>query len=658
MGEEFMLKRNKIALLLLPYSFMAMTSYANQVTTLLNIPSPGLHLLNQATLVKSVAPQTKISFTAWLKLRNKKELTQLAQEVYDPNSPSYHRFLTPALYEQKFAPSKEAEQAVQRFFASQGMQANIINHSVRVTGTVEQVAQTLHVQMNHYLYQHKMVHANSTSPQLNPEVAQYISEITGLSTIPEFHANVASVEHHETTEQELNFIWNAFVPSAVPTDISLQGFSGANLQKTYGLGNIPTINGVHLDGSGQTLVIVDNCGTNGPDQILSDANQYFNENGIKPFVISGEAKNFAIINPDGTPFQNCPGASSFSREVALDVESSHTLAPGDNTVLVLGTSDQRSTLIDVIHTLISNSYTIAGFSNAYVISNSWSSRESNSVDTVLEGALELAAAAGISVDFSSGDCGDNTYSTAKKCTGTWPSSPTVDYPSSSSYVTAVGATALFVDTNYRYAFETVWGTVRSQNDGSLAYDGGTSGGISALYGPVSWQSSISTFTAGGYGVISNFRNRRALPDISMLGDPNTGLLIIAEGKQVQDGGTSLACPLFSATLVLVNQARSLLNKGTPIGQAAPYLYQKNHELLTNRAINLIIPPAMIISGATPPPSTTIQNTPAPASAFTIQNRTLGWDSSLTLEPENQFWNDGVGIGSPSLPNFVITMANM
>ena len=144
----------------------------------------------------------------------------------------------------------------------------------------------------------------------------------------------------------------------------------------------------------------------------------------------------------------------------------------------------------------------------------------------------------------------------------------------------------------------------------------------------------------------------------MLGDPGTGLLIVAEGAQVQDGGTSLACPLFSATLVLVNQARSLLNKCTPIGQAAPYLYKNNQLLLEKRALNLIIPPAVIISGATPPPATPISGTPAPASSFTIGHTTFGWDSTLTLEPENQFWNDGVGVGSPNIPNFVLTMANM
>ncbi|WP_454785957.1 S53 family peptidase [Legionella sp. WA2024007413] len=649
-----MLKLKKVVFLLLSCGFVATTPYANPATSLSSIPSPGLNLLNQATLIRPLDSNIHISFIVRLKIRNETELDKLVQDIYDPNSTRYHQFLTYTLYEQEFAPNKEAEEVVQQFFSSQGMQASIVNHSIHITGSVAQITQALHVQMNSYQYQNKIVYANANKPKVNAEIAQYIAEITGLSTIPEFHSNIESIKNNTDEVHDLNFIWNTFTPFAIPTDISLQGFTGEQLQKSYNLKNIPRINGKQLDGTGQTLVIVDSCGTNRPDQILRDANQYFKANKIKPFVTTGPLKNFAIINPDGTPFTHCPNATSSSNEIFLDIESSHTIAPGNNTVLVLG-KDQKTLLIEVIHNLIKNKNNIAGFPNAYVISNSWGAEET--LDTSLEQTLKLAAAAGLSVNFSSGDCGDFTYSTQKKCTGTWPSPPKVNYPASSAYATAVGATALFVDKKYNYAFETVWGSVKASK-GSYVYDGGTGGGISKFYGPVKWQNSIRNFTAGGYGVISSFGNRRALPDIAMLGDPQTGLLIIADGAQIQDGGTSLACPLFSATLILVNQARSLLNKKTPIGQAAPYLYQMNHVLLANRAINLIIPPALIISGATPPPSTSIQDTPPPASAFTIKNKTFGWDSSLTLEPEDQFWNDAVGIGSPNIPNFVSTMAKM
>lgn len=646
---------------LLSMCVLTITSYAYQKAILAKVSSSGLNMLRKARMLGAVEANKTISFSVWLKMRNKKELEQLAHDVYDPNSPKYQQFLTPELYEQRFAPSKEAEMLVKGYFIKQGMNAKIVNHSVRVEGTAKQIQQALRIKMYYYQYEKERVYANSTPPQLLPDIAPYISEIKGLSTIPEFHAFNRNVEMKSQDDvHDLNFKWNHFVPSAIPTNISLQGFSGVNLQKAYNINNIPTVNGVSLDGSEQTLVIVDRCGTNNAKSILKDANQYFVANKIKPFQTAGAKKNFAMIHPDGTPFVSCPNASSFSREITLDVESSHTLAPGANTVLVLDDKDQAIILMDTISILIHNQFTIAGFSNAYVISNSWGGPDHH--DDALEGLLLAAAAGGVSVNFSSGDCGDNTYITSKKCTGS-SADPTTNYPASSPYVTAVGATAMFVDNNYRYAFETVWGTVRQKN-GVFAYDGGTGGGISKVYQAFPEQSVIANFTAGGYGVISQYKahpqdpNGRAVPDIAMLGDPQTGLLIVAEGKQVQDGGTSLACPLFSASLVLVNQARSLLNKSTPIGQAAPYLYAKKDILLSSRSLNLIVPPAVIISGATPPPSITIQGTPAPASAFTLGNVTFGWDSALTVEPENQFWNDAVGVGSPNLPYFVMTMGNM
>lgn len=637
-----------------------MTSYAENAPSVTTVPASNLALLTRAHLVKPVELEKRISFIVWLKLRNGQKLDEFIEDVYDQNSPKYQQFLSYEAYEQNFAPTKNTEEKIRQFFLKRGMQAKIVNHSVRVEGSVEQVQEALQLHMNYYQYQDSLVYANSSLPQLTPELAQYISGIVGLSTIPEYYPNISNAEPSEDTEvHDLNFIWNNnFAPSALPTDISLKGFTGTHLQTAYNINNISKINGVPLDGRGQTLVVVDKCGTNGPESILRDANQYFASNNIKPFITKGSDKNFAIVNSNGTPFTQCKNASSFSREIVLDVESSHTIAPGNNTVLVLGEQDQATILMDTISTLIHNKSNIAGFNNAYVISNSWGGPDH--LDQALETQLQLATASGISVNFSSGDCGDDTYATSKKCTG-YSSVPASNYPASSPYVTAVGATALFVDKNYQYAFETVWGTVKPENaqKTKYVYDGGTGGGVSKVYGPVSWQkSTIYSFTAGGYGPLSQFKYMRAVPDVAMLGDPHTGLLIVANGSTVQDGGTSLACPLFSATLVLVNQARSLLNKATPIGHAAPYLYKNNSVFLSNRALRLIVPPAAIISGATPPPDKEIQKTKAPASAFTIKDTTFGWDSALTVEPENQFWNDAVGVGSPDIPKFVMTMANM
>ncbi len=68
--------------------------------------------------------------------------------------------------------------------------------------------------------------------------------------------------------------------------------------------------------------------------------------------------------------------------------------------------------------------------------------------------------------------------------------------------------------------------------------------------------------------------KRQLPDISWLADPFTGAVIaITEPFTFPPityqvfGGTSLACPMFSALWAIANQ-----EAGFPLGQAAPWLY--------------------------------------------------------------------------------------
>ncbi len=173
-----------------------------------------------------------------------------------------------------------------------------------------------------------------------------------------------------------------------------------------------------------------------------------------------------------------------------------------------------------------------------------------------------------------------------------------------------------------------------------------------------YKSSISNLIAGGYtnGTIGSY-GFRATPDIATLGDNFTELNIYVSGNLVpNDGGTSLASPLFAAMTALINQERILLNQGTsdPIGQVAPYLYNNQSTLVQHAALNLITPPHQLFPGAT---KSTLAG--APPSSFTIFTEgfdvTFNWDSSLTIN-ENQFWNDVVGLGSPNVPNYVATMA--
>jgi subtilase family serine protease len=144
----------------------------------------------------------------------------------------------------------------------------------------------------------------------------------------------------------------------------------------------------------------------------------------------------------------------------------------------------------------------------------------------------------------------------------------------------VGGTSLGVGPTGNHRFEVGWGTHiallgsngrwQPHPPGPFLYASG--GGTSRLFGEPGYQKGVVppklATRFGGHG--------RVLPDISMDGDPNTGMLV-GETQTFPDGhvayseyrlgGTSLSSPLFAGYMALANQ-----NAGFHIGFANPALY--------------------------------------------------------------------------------------
>ena len=107
-----------------------------------------------------------------------------------------------------------------------------------------------------------------------------------------------------------------------------------------------------------------------------------------------------------------------------------------------------------------------------------------------------------------------------------------NYPASSPYVTAVGGTTLFTDSNYNYAEEIAWTS------------GG--GGISAVESAPAWQSGIVPSATLGSSVPAG----RGVPDVSMDAGFYVPEAVVEQGAQVVVNGsnesvigTSLSSPL-------------------------------------------------------------------------------------------------------------------
>jgi pseudomonalisin len=163
-----------------------------------------------------------------------------------------------------------------------------------------------------------------------------------------------------------------------------------------------------------------------------------------------------------------------------------------------------------------------------------------------------AAAQGQTVFSSTGDsgsaCGVSGAANGVPLSG---AAGMVEYPSSSPYVVAVGATTLTTDASYNYIAE-------------LGWDAG-GGGISAWESSPFWQQSVLPTTAAG----------KALPDVSIDGDLVSGALTYidctpgeaAASCQNTVGGTSLSSPLWMGTWARFQSAH-----GNKLGFAALRLY--------------------------------------------------------------------------------------
>ncbi|MBV8828121.1 MAG: S8/S53 family peptidase [Acidobacteriaceae bacterium] len=532
-------------------------------------------------LGRADATQT-IEVTVWLKPRHRAELDSLAEELYDPSSSRYHAWLKPADIVSRFAPKAEEVAVIGKFLSAHNLPVVSIgpaNFSVRARGTLGDVEKAFHVEVHNFELNGETYRSNTSDPSIEGAAAALVASISGLDNLQYKHpvATVSGALNQQSSDGYQHaaaadpgapfFTTNCFTGPATKT------FAGTD---TYGLsatatytGN--TYNGTHnsagcgytppeiwtaynlsglykegFDGTGQTIVIIDWCGS---PTIQDDANTFSATFGLPPLTSS----NFHIYYSSVVPTCGAP-----SPEINLDVEWAHAIAPGANIALVVPPSASFMDVDDAQLYAIAN-----GLGN--VISGSYGSRERNTPIAVLneENLLnQLAAVLGISANFSSGDSGDFTADNPAS------NPPTVNAPADSPYATAVGGVTLALNPDNTIAWQTGWGNNENflvnpnliYNPPTGFFRFGSGGGPSAFYAKPSFQNALPG-------------TRRLLPDIAWLADPYTGGVIAITEPFVYPteweavGGTSLAAPMFSALWAIANQ-----EAGVPLGQAARYLY--------------------------------------------------------------------------------------
>ena len=530
-------------------------------------------------------PAGIIDVAIWLNPHNRGELDTLAEELYDPMSSHYHNWLKPAEIVTRFAPTAEEAQTVGKFLSSHNLPVVAIgpdNFMVHARGTVADVQKAFHVQIQNFELNGKTYRANTTDPSVEGPAAALMSSVSGLDNLEYQHPLVAPGIPKKSSsglQSAANSSNSSFFTTNCFTGAKTESFSGSGLDgepvtasytgNTYngthnpaGCGYTPpeiwtayNLTGLYkegFDGTGQTVVIIDWCGS---PTIEGDANAFSERFGLPPLNKS----NFHIYYSSTTP--TCGGVPD--PEINIDVEWAHAIAPGAKIALVVPPSASFMDVDDGELYAIAN-----GLGN--VISGSYASEELYTPLAVLneENLInQLAALLGISANFASGDYGDYTFDFPT----TNPPNQSVSAPADSPYATAVGGVTLALKSENSIKWQTGWG-----NNETLVFDFGTIFNPPLNFG--------FTFGSGGgpSGVFSKpcFQHKlpgaqRLLPDISWLADPFTGGVIAITEPFVFPpveyqvyGGTSLATPMFSALWAIANQEAGVpLDK--PLGTYIP-----------------------------------------------------------------------------------------
>ncbi|HEY2055581.1 MAG TPA: S53 family peptidase [Solirubrobacterales bacterium] len=555
-----------------------------------------------------------IEFDVGVELKDRPGAEAFAKEATDPTSGNYRRFLTPKEWEKRFSPSVKADKEVEKSLRRAGFKIREVapdRMTIVAEGTAEQIEGYFQTKLAQYEVGEETVRLASSALSAPTNVAPLISGVRGVNEVRAKPANLTGAgdegghspfgwpghghrpppHGEEEIEQPVGFrpgtpcstYYGQELASTLPPfgggfpnplPYTPCGYKPAQLQGAY---NVTGAIAAGDNGSGVTVAITDAYVS---PTLYSDAVEYAKRNqGSQPWQ-PGQFNE--MIQRPFTMTEKCE-APGWSGEQTLDVEAVHAMAPGAK-VLYVGGRNCTVSLYNAVEEVVDGHL-------ADIVTNSWSNGPEEEAGETTESreafnhVLLMAAGTGVGVQFSSGDEGDNFIVSGKQ----QPS-----FPGTSPYATAIGGTSVEIGAQNNRLSEVGWSTgisvLCTEDLASLGfcepaevgqweppapgeYDYGGGGGTSNQYAQPWYQEPVVPAEIAGR--LGTGELNRVVPDISMEGDPSTGMLVgetqkFADGTyydQYRIGGTSLSSPLFAGLMADADQAA-----GGSLGFVNPLLY--------------------------------------------------------------------------------------
>jgi subtilase family serine protease len=504
----------------------------------------------------------------------------VARAVSDPHSSSYHHFLTPAAVRARYAPTAVSVSTVESWLRANGLGVASVPANrmyVEAYGPAGRIAAAFGVHLAVYRVHGMQLRAPDTQLSVPNSIAGAVSGVVGVdqSELLLQPTHIAAdpnggqpagfrnappcsafwAEKLDTTDPA----YGGGFPNPLP--YAPCGYTPSQFRSAYGVAS--SVDAGHT-GTTATVAIVDAFAS---PTIFQDASTYAQRHDPMHPLTASQFSQFVFKPTQNLANAKICDATGWYGEETLDVEAVHGMAPGAHIVYV-GGGDCTDPALDVaLNAVVANDL-------AQIVSNSYGDLGEDLPAVLVQEFQRIAvqaAAEGIGVYFSSGDNGDEVSTLGHAA---------ADFPGSSEWVTAVGGTSLGVGADGSAVLQTGWETGKSVLSGGSytpaapgAFLYGSGGGTSTLFHEPSYQTGV---------VPSALANRnlafpgRVVPDISMDGDPNTGMLVgqtqqfPGSGVQYGEyriGGTSLSSPLFAGLMALADESA-----GSAHGFINPTLY--------------------------------------------------------------------------------------
>jgi hypothetical protein len=518
------------------------------------------------------------------------EEDQFIQELGNPKSPNYRKYLPEDEFIARFGPSADDEQAVVEWAQSQGLTVTHRFHNrllVDLEAPAATIERALKVTLNNYAMDNYSYFSNEKEPTLPLHLIHVVQSIGGLNNFPEMSPSIAR------GVQPPGAIYNPGAVIGTPHRYAIGGETAKGPAQrtadreakdttnfTNGLmdpTNIYSSSAYNYDGLHHLNICCNPLSPGNPagsppeSSIAIAAYGALHWNGSSFPDIDGFhaahpslAFNITAIPVDGGPSSCTVTASqpcSNDAEVTMDTEWSGAMSNsfGDpNNTAQLFVYQGGGSVEDVYNAMLSDGH-------ARTFTTSWSCTEnsqcSQSTIATRHGIFNSMVNAGWTLMTASGDRG-----ATDDC-----SSVDVSYPASDWDVIGVGGTLLSLNSDGTFNSETAW--VGGTKSGSCSKNnGGSGGGCSSIFSLQSWQNGFNGSCGG----------QRSVPDMSL--DAVGGQDLFFNGKIVFGGGTSISSPMLAGFFAQANayllHVGSLTgnNCGTehapcaPIGYGTPLLY--------------------------------------------------------------------------------------